>query len=150
LDDPLGQAFHNGGFSHARFANQHRIIFGAPRKHLHYAPYLFVAPYDRVQLAFSSLFRQIAGVTVWGPDFSPRRRAPTVSITLEGKPAEAVARRLGERGILAWNGDFYAARAVEVLGLADRGGLLRAGMALYTLAEDVDRLVEAVGEIARS
>jgi cysteine desulfurase family protein (TIGR01976 family) len=100
--------------------------------------------------AYFAAVRQIEGVTVWGPDFASRHRAPTVSITLKGKPAEAVARSLGERGILAWNGDFYAARAVEVLGLANRGGLLRVGMALYTLADDVDRLVEAVGEIART
>jgi selenocysteine lyase/cysteine desulfurase len=94
--------------------------------------------------------RNLPGVNVWGPDFSSARRAPTVSITVDGKTAEEVARRLAERGILAWDGHFYAARAVEVLGLAGRGGLLRAGMALYTSKEDVDRLALAVAEIARS
>jgi cysteine desulfurase family protein (TIGR01976 family) len=94
--------------------------------------------------------RAIPGVTVWGPDFSSPRRAPTVSITVEGRTAEELARRLGERGILTWDGHFYAARAVEVLGLAGRGGLLRAGMAMYTRKDDVRRLIEAVTEIARS
>jgi len=100
--------------------------------------------------AYYEAVRHLPGVTVWGPDFASRRRAPTVSITLDGKPAEAVARSLGQQGILAWHGDFYAARAVEVLGLAGRGGLLRAGMALYSLEEDVERLAQAVGGIARA
>lgn len=90
--------------------------------------------------------RRIPGVTAWGPDFASRRRAPTVSISIAGRTAEEVARRLGERGILAWDGHFYAARAVEVLAVP--GGLLRAGMAAYTLDEDVDRLLEAIREIA--
>ena len=94
--------------------------------------------------------RAIPGVTVWGPDFSSTRRAPTVSITIDGKSAEEVARQLGTRGILTWDGHFYAARAVEVLGLAERGGLLRTGMAMYTRKDDVRRLIAAIAEIARS
>jgi cysteine desulfurase family protein (TIGR01976 family) len=90
----------------------------------------------------------IAGVRVWGPDFSAARRAPTVSITIEGVPASAAARRLGERGVLVWDGDFYAARPVEVLGLVERGGLLRMGVSMYNTATEIDRLVAGVAEIA--
>ncbi len=92
----------------------------------------------------------IPGVTAWGPGFSSPRRAPTVSITVDGTPAAELARRLGDQGILTWDGHFYAARAVEVLGLAERGGLLRSGMALYTLEEEVARLAEAVARLARA
>ena len=42
------------------------------------------------------------------------------------------------------NGDFYATTVVERLGLA-RDGLVRAGCACYTTADEVDRLVEGVG-----
>lgn len=94
--------------------------------------------------AYYDAVHTLPGVTVWGPDFSSRRRAPTLSITVDGMSAEALARQLGDQGILTWDGHFYAARAIEVLGLAERGGVLRAGMGLYTLREDVDRLVEAV------
>lgn len=100
--------------------------------------------------AYHEAIRSLPGVTAWGPDFSSPRRAPTVSITVDGTPAAELARRLGEQGILTWDGHFYAARAVEVLGLAERGGLLRSGMALYTLEEDVARLIEAVTGLARS
>jgi len=92
--------------------------------------------------------RSVPGVTVWGPDFSVPRRAPTVSITIEGVPASEAAARLGARGIAVWDGHFYAARAVEVLGLAKRGGLLRTGVSMYTTAEEIDRLLEGVAAIA--
>lgn len=93
----------------------------------------------------------IPGVTVHGPAFAASgrgRRAPTVSITLAGVPAEVAARRLGERGIQVWDGDFYAVRAVEVLGLAGVGGLLRTGFLLYNTPQEVDRLLAGLREIA--
>jgi len=91
---------------------------------------------------------RLAGVRVWGPDFSTPRRAPTVSITIEGVTPAAAARRLGELGVLVWDGDFYAARPVEALGLAERGGLLRMGVSMYNTADEIDRLVAGVAEIA--
>jgi cysteine desulfurase family protein (TIGR01976 family) len=90
------------------------------------------------------LLRRIRGVKVWGPDFSSRARAPTVSITLERHSAEAAAVALGEQGICVWDGNFYAARAVEVLGLAERGGLLRIGVSMYSSAAEIARLLDAL------
>ena len=63
--------------------------------------------------------------------------------------AEAAARRLGEAGVLVWDGHFYALRAIEVLGLLERGGVLRTGFSMYNTAEEVDRLLAGVAEIAR-
>ena len=88
--------------------------------------------------------RRIRGVKVWGPDFGSRARAPTVSITLESHTAESAAKALGEQGICIWDGNFYAARAVEVLGLAARGGLLRTGISMYSSAAEVERLLQAL------
>ena len=86
---------------------------------------------------------RIPGVTVQGPDFSGVR-APTVSITLEGvRPIDA-ARALGERGVQVWDGHFYALRPIEALGLAERGGVLRAGIVMYNTREEIDRLLEGV------
>jgi cysteine desulfurase family protein (TIGR01976 family) len=93
--------------------------------------------------------RQISGVRVWGPDFSSRHRAPTVSITMDGLPALEVARRLGEAGLQVWDGHFYAIRAIEVLGLADRGGIVRTGICMYNTREEIERLIEAVAGLAR-
>ena len=43
--------------------------------------------------------RELPGVEVWGPDFSSRSRAPTVSITLEKTSAGDAAAALGKEGI---------------------------------------------------
>lgn len=91
----------------------------------------------------------LPGVRVWGPPFAGQRRAPTVSITIEGVDAGAAARFLAERGVAVWDGHFYAARAVEMLGLAERGGLLRAGVSMYTRWEDLSRLLDGVAALAR-
>lgn len=92
--------------------------------------------------------RAAPGVTVWGPDFASPRRAPTVSITIDGMTATEAARLLGERGLLVWDGHFYAVRAMEALGLDARGGVLRAGMSMYTTPAEVDRLAGAVAALA--
>ncbi|HEX3398203.1 MAG TPA: cysteine desulfurase-like protein [Steroidobacteraceae bacterium] len=91
--------------------------------------------------------RELRGVRVWGPDFSQRSRAPTVSITLDKKTAADAARALGKEGICVWDGHFYAARAVEVLGLNDRGGLLRTGVSMYSSREDIERLLEGLAKL---
>ena len=91
----------------------------------------------------------IPGVTLYGPpEESPR--TSTVSFTLDGFLAGEAARTLGERGLFVWDGDFYAARLVELLGLADRGGLIRVGLAPYTTQGELERLVAAVGDLSRS
>jgi selenocysteine lyase/cysteine desulfurase len=88
--------------------------------------------------------QRIRGVKIWGPGFGSRARAPTVSITLERHDAAAAAAALGDRGICVWDGNFYAARAVDVLGLAERGGLLRTGVSLYSSAAEIERLLDAI------
>ena len=88
------------------------------------------------------------GVRVWGPGFDTPARAPTVSITLDKHSAAAAATALGAQGICVWDGNFYAARAVEVLGLQERGGLLRTGVSMYTTRADIDRLLTAVDALA--
>ena len=85
--------------------------------------------------------RRLPGVRVHGLDFSGRARAPTVSITHEKCTAEELAKALGAEGICVWDGHFYAERAVEVLGLAQRGGLLRTGVSMYSSREELERLL---------
>ncbi len=91
---------------------------------------------------------RLPGVAAWGQDFSSPRRAPTVSVTIAGVRSAAAAAALGEKGVLVWDGDFYAARAIEVLGLADRGGVLRAGISMYNTRAEVERLLAGVAELA--
>lgn len=90
--------------------------------------------------------RAVPGVTVHGPT-PDRPRTPTVSFTVAGRRPVEVARHLAARAVFASHGNFYAATVTERLGLPD--GLVRAGAACYTTADEVDRLVEAVAEAAR-
>jgi cysteine desulfurase family protein (TIGR01976 family) len=91
--------------------------------------------------------REIEGVRVYGvPPDAPR--TPTVSFTVAGVTSTAVAEELAARGLFLSHGDFYAATVVERLELGVEG-LVRAGCACYTTAEEVERLVSGVAEIAR-
>jgi cysteine desulfurase family protein (TIGR01976 family) len=91
--------------------------------------------------------RSIPGVRVWGPDFSSRARAPTVSITLKNATAGEAAAALGKQGICVWDGHFYAARAVQVLKLEERGGLLRTGISMYSTPDDLQRLLAGIERV---
>jgi cysteine desulfurase family protein (TIGR01976 family) len=93
--------------------------------------------------------RQLPGVTVWGPDFTDGERAPTVSITIDGVDPAAAAKALNTRAIQVRDGHFYAARAVEVLGLAELGGLVRIGVSMYNTPEEIDRLLAGVEALGR-
>jgi cysteine desulfurase family protein (TIGR01976 family) len=87
----------------------------------------------------------IEGVTLYGPQpNSPR--TPTVAFTVRGAPSSQVAAQLAERGLFVSHGNFYAATVVERLGLGDEG-LVRAGCACYTTAQEIDRLIGGVRAI---
>ncbi len=83
----------------------------------------------------------IPGVTRYG---SPtRRRTPTVLFSVEGVPSQVVYERLGAQGVNAPAGSFYALECSRHLGLGDTGAV-RAGIAPYTTAAEVDRLLDGV------
>jgi len=90
----------------------------------------------------------IPGVTVWGPGFESRLRAPTVSITIDGVHPRDAAQRLGEQGLAVWDRDFYAARPIEVLGLAAQGGVIRVGISMYNTRGEIERLLNAIDALA--
>jgi selenocysteine lyase/cysteine desulfurase len=77
-----------------------------------------------------------------------RPRTPTAAFTVEGTSPGELAQRLGREGVFVGDGDFYATTVCETLGLADCGGVVRAGVAPYTTDEDVERLVDGVARIA--
>ena len=90
----------------------------------------------------------IDGVRVYGPPASAPR-TPTVSFTVADRHADEIADALAEEAVFVSTGDFYATSVVERYGLAARGGLIRAGCAAYTTADEVNRLVDGVARVAR-
>jgi len=68
-------------------------------------------------------------------------RVPTFALTIEGLAPDEAARRLGERGLAVWHGNYYALEVMKRLGLEDSGGAVRVGIVHYNTAEEVDRLL---------
>ena len=70
-------------------------------------------------------------------------RTPTLLITLDGRDTEDAYQFLAARGVDAPSSNFYALEASRRLGLGDHGGL-RVGLAPYTNADDIHRLLNGL------
>jgi selenocysteine lyase/cysteine desulfurase len=75
------------------------------------------------------------------------RRTPTLLVSFQGKSSEAAQRALVAAGVNAPAGSFYALEASRALGLGDDGAL-RVGLAPYTDADDISRLVDGLRAFA--
>jgi len=89
--------------------------------------------------------RATDGVRLHG---SPKRSTPTVFFSVERRSHREVYEHLASVGVNAPASSFYAIEASRWLGLGDTGAV-RAGLAPYTNADDVDRLLAGVAEVAR-
>ena len=84
-------------------------------------------------------------VAIIGPAVSdPDVRVCTVSMSFRGMRAADVTRRLEQSHIAVRNGNFYAARLVESLGIDDPGGLVRVSLAHYNSADELDKLISVL------
>jgi cysteine desulfurase family protein (TIGR01976 family) len=92
--------------------------------------------------------KEIKGVEIIGPKIDAPLRAPTLALVVDGKTPGEVCKRLAEKNICAWDGHFYAVRAVEMLGLLEKGGVTRLGISAYTLESEVETVINAFKEIA--
>lgn len=90
----------------------------------------------------------IPGVELYGPDISSPDRAPTIAFNLANRSADQACARLAEHHIFAWSGHFYAVRSTEILGLAERGGVIRMGISGYVRSEDIERTLEVLRKLA--
>jgi cysteine desulfurase family protein (TIGR01976 family) len=77
-------------------------------------------------------------------------RTPTFAVSLKGFTARQVAQALGDRGIFVWDGHYYAVAVMDKLGLLDSGGLVRIGMVHYNTFEEIERVVNALKDLARN
>ena len=116
------------------------------------AAYRATVPYERTLLArLLEGLQTIPRVKVYGIT-EPRRfaeRCATVSLRLGNHHPTEIAKYLGERGIFTWDGNFYAINLSERLGVEAQGGVLRIGLVHYNTAEEVDRMLSALGELGR-
>jgi len=69
------------------------------------------------------------------------RRVPTVSFTVDGVIPDTIAKHLAAQNIFVWSGHNYALEPIARMGLADKGGVLRVGLAHYNKPDEVETLL---------
>lgn len=84
------------------------------------------------------------GYELYGPP-TMDGRVPTFAFNLPGRPASEVAAALGERGINAGAGNYYAPELMKAL---DLDAAVRIGVSHYNTAEEVDRLLDALADVS--
>ncbi len=108
------------------------------------AAYEAIASYERTLTdRMLAGLRRLDAVTLWGPVDD---RAPTFGITHARMSPRDLARRLGERGIFVWHGNFYALEVTRSLDL-EPDGMVRIGLLHYNTADEVDRLLAELAEL---
>ena len=138
-DEPLGHRFETGTLSHESLAGSTAAI-----------EYLDSLGWEAIQAHERDLGQRfldglpetyrLHGIP------SMEGRVPTFSLTHPKRSPEELAARLGERDIASWPGNFYALEVMERLGLPE--GTLRIGILHYNTAEEVDRLLAALADLA--
>src|SRR5262245_50377162 len=83
------------------------------------------------------------GVRLLGPADAADRAATVAFVPLRRAPAGLVP-ELGERGVMAGAGNFYAVRLLEAMGVDPNRGVLRLSFVHYTSEADVTRAIEAL------
>ncbi|MFM7460743.1 MAG: cysteine desulfurase-like protein, partial [Burkholderiales bacterium] len=74
-------------------------------------------------------------------------RMPTISFVVVGKQSETIVRLVDQSGIGIRFGDFYAQRLIDSIGIRQQGGVVRVSIAHYNSADEINRLIEALGII---
>ena len=85
----------------------------------------------------------IPGITLYS---NAKHRTPTETFTIDGHTPGDISAFLAERGVNAPASNFYALEVSRWLGLGDAGGV-RVGLAPYSNADEVDRLIVGLREL---
>jgi cysteine desulfurase family protein (TIGR01976 family) len=106
-----------------------------------------IATYERALFTYMLAgLATIPGLTIYGltnpAEFE--ERCPTLAFTRVGFTPSQIARYLGEQGIFVWHGNYFAFSVTERLGLEDRGGMVRVGLAHYNTKAELDRFITAL------
>lgn len=93
----------------------------------------------------------IAGVKLFGITESHRMsaRAPTVCFQVPGIRSFDAAQYLGDRGVFAWHGNYYALPLTEVL-KTEPDGMVRLGCMHYNTMNEVEQTIALIGELSES
>ena len=117
------------------------------RRDLLQSAYLAIQSHER-ELSSRMLrgLAEIPGLRLYGISDPARvtERCPTFAVRMDGHHPAELAKKLGDRGIFTWDGNYYALNLTERLGVEQDGGFLRIGFVHYNTEEEVDRVLEAL------
>ncbi len=104
---------------------------------------------DQNQVMLSAL-QAIPGLEIYGITDNGKldQRVATFSFRMKDLSPRRVAEKLNEHGIYVWDGNYYAINVTERLGIEDKGGMVRVGAVHYNTLEEIEKLKEALLEIA--
>lgn len=112
--------------------------------------YSAIADYERqlVSHLISGLVGMIPRIQILGLTDPSRfgERTPTVSFVHREKSAEQVAKSLGDLGLFAGHGNFYALQVTEAFDLEPQG-VVRIGLMHYNTRSEIDRLLQAIEQL---
>ena len=77
------------------------------------------------------------------------RRVPTVSFTVDDVDPARLAKHFADENIFVWSGHNYAIEPCTRMGLMDKGGVLRVGLAHYNTREEVDGFLSSLATALR-
>jgi cysteine desulfurase family protein (TIGR01976 family) len=155
-DDALPYAFETGTQNHEGFAGWIAAAGylaeigdgGSRRAAIRAAFESAIVPWEaELSRRFLKGVREVPSVRLYGiaePDRAAER-TPTFAIRVADQHPAETAKRLAERGVYVWDGNYYALEIMERLGLEDSGGAVRVGFCHYNTPEEVDRVL---GELA--
>jgi cysteine desulfurase family protein (TIGR01976 family) len=90
---------------------------------------------------FRAALREIPGVKLYAaPD--DVRKTPTIAFRVEGRSPREFCEHTAGVGFFVADGHFYASTLARKLGIDDRGGWIRAGLAPYNTEEEVEGFVQ--------
>jgi cysteine desulfurase family protein (TIGR01976 family) len=141
---------HTGTDAFARAAQQSgrgAALIASFRRDLLKGAYRAIQAHERtLSLRMLSGLAEIPGLRLYGIADSARvdARCPTFAVRIDGHHPAELAKKLGERGIFTWDGNYYAINLTERLGVESDGGFLRIGFVHYNTKEEVDRVLAAL------
>lgn len=106
-----------------------------------------VADYERkLTLHLINGLRPLKALTIRGVTSANamHRRVPTVSFTVDGIEPAKLAKHFAAENIFVWSGHNYALEPIKAMGLMDKGGVLRVGLAHYNTQIEVDGFVASL------
>ena len=92
---------------------------------------------------FRAALWEIPGVKLYAaPDGVPK--TPTIAFRIKDRTPREFCEYMAEEGFFVADGHFYASTLAEKLGILDKGGWIRAGLAPYNTEEEVDGFIQSL------